>query len=210
MRAVRLVCPEVQLEIRDGLVVGDEVQCGREVVALGGHTHSLENLRKGDSMEGWKKLFGVDGLPFTHITAGAISGDWYSGRLLLAGYPTAVQRDGAQPGVLTLDFKNAKVTERFTVRGEDDDRQMSLGLNTPAYRDWYAQNIQKKGSAATQWRPPGPSRCRVRGSWSARSTPTQPPCRSNWSTAAVWPTAACTCGAWSSRRTCPWECTPPR
>lgn len=124
-----------------------EILEGREVVALGGHTHSLENLRKGDSMEGWKELFGVDGLPFAHITAGAISGDWYNGRLLPAGYPTAVQRDGAQPGVLTLDIKNTKVTERFTVRGQDDAHQMALGLNTPAYRDWYAQNIQKKGSA---------------------------------------------------------------
>lgn len=124
-----------------------EILEGREVVALGGHTHSLENLRKGDSMEGWKELFGVDGLPFTHITAGAISGDWYNGRLLPAGYPTAVQRDGAQPGVLTLDIKNTKVTERFTVRGQDEAHQMALGLNTPAYRDWYAQNIQKKGSA---------------------------------------------------------------
>lgn len=124
-----------------------EILGGREVVALGGHTHSLENLRKGDSLEGWKELFGVDGLPFTHITAGAISGDWYNGRLLPAGYPTAVQRDGAQPGVLTLDIKNTKVTERFTVRGQDEAHQMALGLNTPAYRDWYAQNIQKKGSA---------------------------------------------------------------
>ena len=55
---------------------------GREVVALGGHTHSIENLREGDSMAGWTELFGVDALPFTHITAGAISGDWYSGRSL--------------------------------------------------------------------------------------------------------------------------------
>ncbi|MCO4250632.1 calcineurin-like phosphoesterase C-terminal domain-containing protein [Pseudarthrobacter raffinosi] len=120
---------------------------GREVVALGGHTHSIENLREGDSLAGWSELFGIDALPFTHITAGAISGDWYSGRQTAEGYPLAYQRDGGLPGVLTLDIKNTEFQERFTVRGEDESLQMSLGLNTPRYRDWYAQNLAKKGSA---------------------------------------------------------------
>ncbi|MGJ9403923.1 calcineurin-like phosphoesterase C-terminal domain-containing protein, partial [Arthrobacter sp. KK5.5] len=124
-----------------------EILEGREVVALGGHTHSIENLREGDSLAGWKDLFGIDGLPFTHITAGAISGDWYSGQDTGNGFPTAVQRDGGRPGVLTLDIKSAEITERFTVRGEDDSVQMSLGLNTPAYRDWYAANLGNRGSA---------------------------------------------------------------
>jgi 3',5'-cyclic AMP phosphodiesterase CpdA len=123
-------------------IIGD-----REAIALGGHTHSIENLREGDRMEGWKDVMGVDELPFTHITAGAISGDWYSGRLLGAGYPTALQRDGGVPGVLTLDIKNTKVTERFTMRGEDDSRQMALGLNTPDYRAWYTENVDNKGDA---------------------------------------------------------------
>jgi calcineurin-like phosphoesterase family protein len=120
---------------------------GRKVVALGGHTHSIENLREGDSLEGWSEVFGVDGLPFTHITAGAISGDWYSGRQLPEGYPLAFQRDGGLPGVLTLDIKNTEFQERFTVRGEDESRQMSLGLNTPRYRAWYAENVDNKGAA---------------------------------------------------------------
>jgi hypothetical protein len=120
---------------------------GREVVALGGHTHSIENLREGDSLAGWSELFGIDALPFTHITAGAISGDWYSGRQTAEGYPLAYQRDGGLPGVLTLDIKNTEFQERFTVRGEDESLQMSLGLNTPRYREWYAQNLANKGSA---------------------------------------------------------------
>ncbi len=120
---------------------------GREALAVGGHTHSLENLREGDSLAGWKDTFGVDGLPFTHITAGAISGDWYSGRMLDEGYPAAIQRDGARPGVLTLDIKNTSVVERFTVRGEDITEQMALGLNTPRYRAWYEENVDNKGSA---------------------------------------------------------------
>jgi hypothetical protein len=120
---------------------------GRKVVALGGHTHSIENLRQGDSLAGWSEVFGVDALPFTHITAGAISGDWYSGRQTSEGYPLAFQRDGGLPGVLTLDIKNTEFQERFTVRGEDDSLQMSLGLNTPRYREWYAKNLANKGKA---------------------------------------------------------------
>jgi len=124
-----------------------EILEGREVITLGGHTHSLENLRAGDSMKGWKDLFGVDELPFTHITAGAISGDWYNGRMLEGGYPESVQRDGAMPGVLTLDIKNTEVTERFTVRGADEDEQMSLSVNTPRYRDWFEQYMNQRGEA---------------------------------------------------------------
>jgi hypothetical protein len=121
---------------------------GREVVSLGGHTHMSENLREGDLMAGWTDIVGDEGLPFTHLTVGAVSGQWYKGRLLDGGYPTADQRDGTPPGVLTLDIKNTDVTERYTVRGEDESTQMALGLNTPSYRAWYAENISKpRGSA---------------------------------------------------------------
>jgi 3',5'-cyclic AMP phosphodiesterase CpdA len=124
-----------------------EILEGREAIALGGHTHSIENLREGDSLKGWKDIFGVNGLPFTHITAGSIAGDWYSGRMLEEGYPTAIQRDGGVPGVLTLDIRNTEVAERLTVRGEDNAEQTALGLNTPRYRAWYADNVDNKGSA---------------------------------------------------------------
>lgn len=120
---------------------------GREAIALGGHTHSLENLRAGDSLQGWSDVMGVDELPFTHITAGAISGDWFSGALLPEGYPTALQRDGGQPGVLTLDITGTRVKERFTVRGEQDTHQMALGVNTPRYREWFAAHRADAGSA---------------------------------------------------------------
>ncbi|WP_243401020.1 MULTISPECIES: calcineurin-like phosphoesterase C-terminal domain-containing protein [Isoptericola] len=120
---------------------------GREAIALGGHTHSLENLREGDSLEGWSEVMGVDELPFTHITAGAISGDWYSGDVLPQGYPTALQRDGGRPGVLTLDITGHRVQERFTVRGADESQQMALGVNTPRYRDWFATHRSAVGSA---------------------------------------------------------------
>lgn len=120
---------------------------GREAISLAGHVHAIENMREGDSIEGWRELFGVEELPFPHITVGAISGDWYNGRMLDGGYPTAVQRDGAYPGVLTLDIDGNQVTERFTVTGDDGSHQMNLGLNTPAYRDWFNENVDNAGSS---------------------------------------------------------------
>ena len=110
---------------------------GRKAVALAGHSHSIENMRTGDLMKGWKDLFGIDGLPFPHLTAGAIAGDWFSGRVTEDGYPTALQRDGGRPGVLTLDLNDNRFQERFTVTGESDREQTQLGINSPTYREWY-------------------------------------------------------------------------
>ena len=89
-------------------------------------------------------------------------GQWYAGRVLDGGYPTAIQRDGTPPGVLTLDIKNTEVTERYTVTGGDESAQMALGLNTPAYRAWYAENVGKpRGTAPALENPLGPSRART-------------------------------------------------
>ncbi|MGO4956484.1 calcineurin-like phosphoesterase C-terminal domain-containing protein [Luteococcus sp. Sow4_B9] len=143
---------------------------GRKAVAVSGHTHSIENMVKGDSLAGWEDIFGVAGLPFHHITSGAISGDWYSGRLLEGGYPVAVQRDGGLPGVVTLDIKGNRYTERFTVRGDKGGDQMALGLNTPAYREWYrksrpAKGKPKPGNAAAMADPLKVSKADLSGSW---------------------------------------------
>ncbi|GAA8844795.1 calcineurin-like phosphoesterase family protein [Helicobacter pylori] len=129
-------------------IVGD-----RDAVAFGGHSHTTEFMREGDSTEGWTKTWGVDELPFDHITAGAISGDWYSGRVTEDGYPTALQRDGARPGVLTLESRPQSTTDRFTVTGEDDGVQLALGVNSPRYRDWFDANRSKVGKAAAFERP---------------------------------------------------------
>ncbi|PJJ45848.1 calcineurin-like phosphoesterase family protein [Glutamicibacter mysorens] len=117
---------------------------GREAVSLGGHTHMSENLRAGDLMDGWRDEVGEAGLPFTHLTVPAISGQWYDGRVSENGYPTSIQRDGTPPGVLTLGIKNTDIVERFTATGQDPSKQMSLGLNTPEYRQWYEENLDKE------------------------------------------------------------------
>ncbi|MEV0612809.1 calcineurin-like phosphoesterase family protein [Nonomuraea sp. NPDC050404] len=111
---------------------------GRKAVTVAGHSHSIENMKAGDSAKGWGDIFGIERLPFPHITAGAISGDWYSGAVSDKGYPSAVGRDGGRPGVLTLDVRGNSFKERYTVTGESDQVQTQLALNTPAYRQWYA------------------------------------------------------------------------
>ena len=116
-----------------------ELLAGRRAVSIAGHSHTIENMRTGDSFEGWQNLWGIESLPFPHITAGAISGDWYSGALTEDGYPVAVGRDGGRPGILTLDVTGNEFTERYAVTGEGDDVQMQLGLNTPHYRQWYVE-----------------------------------------------------------------------
>lgn len=116
-----------------------ELLQGRKAVALSGHSHSIENLKTGDDVEGWRELFGVEGLPFPHITAGAISGDWYSGAVGDKGYPTAIGRDGGRPGVVTLDIEGNEFQERFTVTGEPDGVQTQLGINSPTYREWFEE-----------------------------------------------------------------------
>lgn len=143
-----------------------EILEGRKVTALGGHTHMAENLREGDLMDGWRDEVGEAGLPFTHLTVPAVSGHWYSGREVPGGYRTSVQRDGTPPGVLTLDIKNTKVTERFTPQGGDASRQMAVGLNTPAYRAWYAENSGKpRGTAPALEDPLTVSRGDASGTW---------------------------------------------
>lgn len=124
-----------------------EIVADHEAVAFGGHSHTTEVMRAGDATEGWAKTMGVDALPFDHITAGAISGDWYSGEVTEDGCPTALQRDGARPGVLTYESRPQGDTDRFTVTGEDDSEQMTVGVNTPRYRTWFAENRESAGEA---------------------------------------------------------------
>jgi len=112
-----------------------EVLEGRNAVTVGGHTHMLENLLPGDTRAEWK-AGGVEELEHTQLVAGAVSGDWYSGGLDEHGLPFAYMADGARPGVLTLELDGNEFAERYTIRGEQDDLQLALGVNTPHWRDW--------------------------------------------------------------------------
>lgn len=118
-----------------------EVLEGREAVTVGGHTHMLENLLPGDSRAEWAEA-GIEELEQKQLIAGAVSGDWFSGSLDEHGLPFAYMADGARPGILTLELDGGAVSERYTVRGESDDLQLALGVNTPFWRDWADKTLQ--------------------------------------------------------------------
>ncbi|MGY4719018.1 calcineurin-like phosphoesterase C-terminal domain-containing protein [Naumannella huperziae] len=127
-------------------VLGD-----REVTVIGGHTHTLESLLPGDRRAEWAEA-GIEELPQHQLIAGAVSGDWYSGGLDEQGLPYAFMVDGARPGVMTLDIDGTELRERYTVRGEADDLQLALGVNSPRWREWAEQTKAwrdggKKGDA---------------------------------------------------------------
>ena len=120
---------------------------GRPAYSVSGHTHMAENLRTGDLLAGWADITGEAGLPFPHLIAPAVSGQWYAGRVTEVGYPTAIQRDGTPPGTVTLEISGTQITERFTRTGGSDDEQMAVGLNTPRYRNWYDAYRTARGTA---------------------------------------------------------------
>lgn len=109
-------------------------------VTVGGHTHTLEHLVAGDKRAEWAEA-GIPELTHDQIVAGAVSGSWYSGELNEDGVPHAYTSEGAEPGVLTLEFDGAERSEYYTVRGEPQDKQFLTGLNSPTWRAW-AQEAQ--------------------------------------------------------------------
>lgn len=110
-------------------------------VTVGGHTHTLEHLVAGDKREEWAAE-GIEELSHDQLVAGAVSGSWYSGELNEDGVPHSYTSDGAEPGVLTLEFDGAERSEYYTVRGEEQDKQFLTGLNSPTWREWAAEAKQ--------------------------------------------------------------------
>ncbi len=95
---------------------GDDVTagCERPVLALSGHTHTNEQIRPGESFEGWERTLdsgalppgrAVGASPFPQIVAGASSGSWWSGDFTAEGIPEAWQRLGAPRGYYILEFE---------------------------------------------------------------------------------------------------------
>jgi len=124
---------------------------GRSVVSLSGHTHTLENLAPGEYFGGWQEAVGVTELPFRHIIAGAVSGNWWQGDFSLDGDAHALQRLGAPKGVLTMAFDGTSYRESYAGSRIDPQRTQWLSLNTPDFRHWFE-------SIVTWWKQPRDSR----------------------------------------------------
>lgn len=120
-------------------------------VTVGGHTHTLENHRAGDTRAEWAEQ-GVSELTHDQVIAGAVSGDWYSGALNENGVPHAYTQDAAEPGVYTFEFDGDQRSGYYTVRNESTDHQFLTGVNSPSWREWAAdaqawQDNDKQGEA---------------------------------------------------------------
>lgn len=109
---------------------------GRPALSLTGHSHTLENMAPGDSMAGWKENVGVSTIPFRHLVAGAVAGDWWGGDYDIDGTPMSIQGDGSPRGYVDFAVKGVNYTLDYRASGLPRDRAMWLSVSTPAFRDW--------------------------------------------------------------------------
>ncbi len=110
---------------------------GRKVLSLSGHTHTTENHAPGQVFAGWTESLGIGPLPFRHIIAGAASGSWYQGDFTHFGIPMALQRMGTPMGYVHLDFTKSSYQESYTGARLGSEQGQWIGLNTPAFRQWF-------------------------------------------------------------------------
>ncbi|MEO0991763.1 MAG: calcineurin-like phosphoesterase family protein, partial [Pseudomonadota bacterium] len=109
---------------------------GRQVLALAGHTHTTENIEKGESFEGWEDNTGLAESPFHQIVTGGLSGSWWAGDLNEQGVPHGTQRLGSPRGYYQLDFDGSGYVDTYKTFHTDEDVQMHASFNTPRYRAW--------------------------------------------------------------------------
>lgn len=109
---------------------------GRPALSLTGHSHTLENMAPGDSMGGWKETVGVSTIPFRHLVAGAVAGDWWGGDYDIDGAPMSIQGDGSPRGYVDFAVKGTDYTLDYRASGLPRDRAMWLSVSTPRFRTW--------------------------------------------------------------------------
>lgn len=118
--------------------------CERRLLALSGHTHTNEQIRPGETFEGWNTTLSDGGIwessgpaPFPQLVAGAASGAWWSGDFNDTGVPESFQRLGAPRGYFILEFDGNQYSDVFKATDRAEDRQMSLSMQTPGFDAWY-------------------------------------------------------------------------
>jgi hypothetical protein len=116
---------------------------GRKALALSGHTHTFEHHRPGDLYAGWQTTFAepLGPTPFPQIVTGAACGGWWRGAPADDGAPESIDRFGTPRGYLTFEFDASDYTERFRATGQPPDKQMSVSLLSPTFREWDAAAI---------------------------------------------------------------------
>jgi hypothetical protein len=99
---------------------------GREVLALAGHTHTVEHLRPGEEFGRWGAP-----LPFPQIVCGAVCGSWWTGPPDNLGIPLSMQREGAPRGYGMLHVQGTDYSWSYRALGGDSDHQMHVSLLSP-------------------------------------------------------------------------------
>ena len=122
--------------------------CERPLLALSGHTHTNEQIRPGETYEGWKTTLdsgalppgrAVGASPFPQIVVGAGCGSWWSGDFSDEGIPEGWQRLGAPRGYYIFEFTGNHYKDIFKATGKPIEKQMSLDLLTPEFVEWFDQ-----------------------------------------------------------------------
>jgi hypothetical protein len=114
-----------------------EMLAGREALSLSGHMHTTEIHEAGEWYEGWAQAIGIGPLPFRHIVAGAASGNWWQGDLMMDGDAHALQRFGEPKGLLMLSVNGTEYSERYVGSRIDPRRGQWVDINTPSFREWF-------------------------------------------------------------------------
>jgi len=109
----------------------------RPAVALSGHTHTLENFRKGERYAGWNEALGLGATPIPHIVTGATSGSWWSGDLDEYNLPMSIQRLGAPRGYLIFEFFGSDYATTFKAANKPAEEQMSVDFLSPTFLNWF-------------------------------------------------------------------------
>ena len=129
--------------------------CERNILALSGHTHTLEQILPGESFEGWETTLTNGGVfesagpaPFQQIVTGAACGAWWSGDFDSSVIPEGWQRLGGPRGYLVIEFFGNQYRDTFKATGMAENKQMSIDFLTPSFEDWFR--------TLADWRNSGP------------------------------------------------------
>jgi len=106
---------------------------GRKVLALAGHTHTLEKFATGEEYDGWG-----DPLPFPQIIVGAVCGSWWSGPKDEFGIPLSYQSDGVPRGYMIFEFDGNRYNEKYTTFGRNLDINVSF-TSGDVFEDFYGR-----------------------------------------------------------------------
>lgn len=117
-----------------------------DAVTVSGHMHTLENLLAGETRPAWTEA-GLGALPRDQIVAGAVSGSWNAGALNENGLPYAYTPEGAEPGVLTMQFNGTDRSEYYTARNQPRSKQTLTGIYSYSWDSW--------ARAAEEWQDNG-------------------------------------------------------